>query len=167
MESRRQTRVLRAVAATMVLALAACTSTKVNTRLALEPAKTATLKYDNVVVTSPLSDLPTDLTDRLKSAVTARLAQVPQGASPVKLELTINQFRVVDPTNRFLVGVLAGASVMSVRVQILDAQGNSLSDLDVMRSANHGIYGALMDEKGGLIESSADGIAEALGAPKK
>lgn len=118
-------------------------------------------------MTSSLSELPRDLIDRLKAAVTARLAQVPQGTSPAKLELTINQFKAVDPTDRFLVGVLAGASAMSVRVQIMDEQGNSLGDFDVVRSANHGIYGALMDEKGGLIESSADGIAEALGAPKK
>ncbi len=159
--------VLRAVATVFLLSLAACASTTVNTRLALEPAKSTTLKFGAVDVTSSLSALPVDVADRLKTAVSARLAQLPQGASPVKVQLTINEYRVVSAGDRFMVGVMAGANRMNVRVQIVDEQGNSLSDFDVMRSANSGAYGAFMDEKSSLIESSADGVAEALGAPQK
>jgi hypothetical protein len=158
---------LRAAAAILLLSFAACASTTVNTRLALEPTKSATLKFGAVDVTSSLNTLPIDVADRLKAAVSARLAQLPQGASPVKVQLTINEYRVVDAGDRFMVGVMAGANRMNVRVQIVDGQGNSLSDFDVMRSANSGAYGAFMDEKSSLIESSADGVAEALGAPHK
>lgn len=168
MNLKGQMPVLRAVAAALMLSLAACASTTVNTRLAMEPAKSATLKFAGVdVMPSSSSGLPTDVAGRLKTAVSARLAQLPQGASPVKVELTINEYRVVPASDRFLVGVMAGANRMNVRVHILDEQGASLSDFDVMRSANSGAYGAFMDEKSSLIETSADGIAEALGAPKK
>lgn len=158
---------LRAVATVLLFSLAACTSTTVNTRLALEPAKSTTLKFGDIGVTSSLSALPVDVADRLKTAVSARLALLPQGAIPVKVQLTINEYRAVSAGERFMVGVLAGANRMNVRVQIMDEQGNPVSDFDVMRSANSGAYGAFMDEKSSLIESSADGVAEALGAPKK
>ena len=158
---------LRIAAAVLMLALTACAKTTVTTRLALEPAKSATLKYTTVDVASSTSTLPTDVAGRLKTAVSTRLAQLPQGASPVKLQLTIDQFRVVPPSDRFMTGVMAGANVMNVRVLIVDDRGTTVSDFDVLRSANAGAYGAFMDEKSSLIESSADGIAEALGAPKK
>jgi hypothetical protein len=158
---------LRAVATVLLFALAACASTTVNTRLALEPAKSTTLKFGNIEVTSLLSALPVDVADRLKAAVSTRLALLPQGATPVKVQLAINEYRAVSAGERFMVGVLAGANRMTVRVQIADEQGNPVSDFDVVRSANAGAYGAFMDEKSSLIESAADGVAEALGAPKK
>lgn len=159
--------VMRAIATVVLLSLAACASTTVNTRLALEPAKSATLKFDSVDVTSSLNALPTDVANRLKAAVSMRLAQIPQGASPVRVQLTINEYRVADEGQRFMMGVMAGANRMNVRVHLVDEQGNSVSDVDVMRSANSGAYGAFMDEKSALIEASADGVAEALGAPKR
>jgi hypothetical protein len=159
--------ILRAVAIALLFSLAACASTKVNTRLALEPAKSTALKYGDIDVTSSLSSLPVDVADRLKTAVSARLALLPQGATPVKVQLSINEYRAVSAGERFMVGILAGANRMTVRVLITDHQGNPIGDFDVVRSANSGAYGAFMDEKSSLIESSADGVAEALGAPKK
>lgn len=167
MEFARATIFLRTVAAVLMLSLAACASTTVSTRLALEPAKSAALKFASIDVTSSLSALPPDVADRLKTAVSTRLAQLPQGTSPVKVQLTIDQYRVVPASDRFMTGVLAGANLMNVRVLVVDERGNSVSDFDVVRSANSGAYGAFLDEKASLIESSADGIAEALGAPKK
>jgi hypothetical protein len=158
---------LRAVAIVSLFALAACASTTVNTRLALEPAKSASLKFSTVDVASSLSNLPVDVADRLKTAVSARLAPLPQGATPVKVQLSINEYRAVSAGERFMVGILAGANRMTVRVQLTDEQGSPIGDFDVVRSANSGAYGAFMDEKSSLIESAADGVAEALGAPKK
>jgi hypothetical protein len=158
---------IRALATALLFSLAACASTTVNTRLALEPAKCKTLKFGNIDVTSSLSTLPVDVADRLKTAMGALLALLPQGATPVKVQLAINEYRAVSAGERFMVGVLAGANRMTVKVQITDEQGNLVSDFDVVRSANSGAYGAFMDEKSSLIESSADGVAEALGAPKK
>jgi Domain of unknown function (DUF4410) len=157
----------RAAAIVLFFALTACASTTVNTRLALEPAKSTTLKFGDIDVTSSLSALPVDVADRLKTAVSARLAMLPQGATPAKVQLSINEYRAVSAGERFMVGVLAGANRMTVRVQITDDKGNPLGDFDVERSANSGAYGAFMDEKSSLIESAADGVAEALGAPKK
>jgi hypothetical protein len=158
---------LRAVATVLLFSLAACASTTVNTRLALEPAKSTTLKFSNIDVVPALNTVPSDVAAHLKAAVSARLTGLPQGATPVKVLLSINEYRAVDAGERFMIGVMAGPNRMNVRVLITDEQGNPISDFDVVRSANSGIYGAFMDEKFALIESVADGVAEALGAPKK
>lgn len=142
--------------------LAAC-STTVNTRVALDPAQISTLKYGNVEVTSATTEATPEVVDRMKASLAERLAKMPQGATPVKMQVSITNMDVVSGGMRFLVGMMAGSNKMTASVKLVDETGKQIADFDVVRSANPGGYGMFYDQKAATVDAVADGIVEALG----
>jgi hypothetical protein len=142
--------------------LAAC-STTVTTRVALDAAQISALKYGDLEVTSTTSEATQDVTDRLKASLNERLAKLPQGATPVKMQITITQMSIVSGGARFMVGMFAGSNKMAASVKLIDDTGKQIADFDVARSANPGGYGAFYDQKTATVDAVADGIVEALG----
>lgn len=141
-------------------------STTVNTRQALQQNVVGTLKYDQVDVVRGNTGITSEEMERLKMSVSDRLAKLPQGNLPVKLQLTVVEFSVESGATRFFAGALAGSNKMTVAVKITDEMGAAVADYDVVRASNPGGYGAFYDQKAATIDSVADGIAEVMSGKK-
>ena len=143
------------------LLVAAC-ATDVNTRQALEPTSVGELQFDEIEVTSTLASFTQDDADRLKMSVLERLAELPQGNTPVKIQIAVTQFEIQSGAARFFAGALIGANRMNASVAVLDEIGTTLADFEVLRSANPGGYGAFYSQTNATIDAVADGIVEVL-----
>jgi hypothetical protein len=155
--------IARFLSVLLIAFVAAACSTTVSTRVAMDTATKASLKFGDIEVTSTFAGLPVDVNERLKAAVAERLAKLPQGTLLVKVNITVTNYRIVSNTERFLIGMFGGSNKMSVSVKLIDEQGKSVSEFDVERSANPGGYGAFYDQKDATVAAVADGIAETLG----
>jgi hypothetical protein len=147
------------------LVVAGC-STTVTTRQALDPATSATLKFDEIEVASTISSVTPTVQRNLKQAVSDRLAKSPQGTTPAKLRLSVTEFRIVEELDRALWGAFGGSNKMTVSVVLLDAKDQQIAAFEVARSANPGGYGAFYDQTEATIAAVADGVAEALMSQK-
>ncbi len=154
---------IRVLPVILITVLLAACSTTVNTRVAVDPTQISTLKYGDLEVKSATTEATPEVTDRMKAALAERLAKMPQGATPVKIQVSITSMEVVSGGMRFLVGMMAGSNKMTASVKLIDGTGKQIADFDVVRSANPGGYGMFYDQKAATVDAVADGIVEALG----
>jgi hypothetical protein len=149
----------------MAAVLAAC-STSVVTRQMIDTSLNGTLAYGDVDASSASSDVTQADLDYLKTAVAVRVAKLPKGMTPARIQLTVTSFEVVSGTSRFLAGALAGSNKMSTAVKVVSPMGGVIADFDVQRSANPGGYGVFYNQREATIDAVADGLIEVLSGKK-
>lgn len=152
---------MKALRPIFVMLLAAC-STTVNTTQSLAPSIVGTMKFGQVRVTSRLSDVSSPTMEDLQTAVQSRLNAMPQGSTPVTVDLNITAFDIVSGELRAFIGLFGGDNRMDVAVKVTDAAGKIVTQFQINRSANPGGYGMFYDQKRATIEVVADAIADTL-----
>jgi len=156
---------LRLLAVVLLGAVLAGCSTSVVTKQEMPSEIRADVKVAELKVEVPDHVAgPADLGARFEDAVRKAIAERKrEGASEVRLELTVTRFEVVGQGMRFFIGAFAGANKMASMVSVVDLKTEStVGKFIVEREANPGGYGVFYDQAQATIEATADGVADGL-----
>lgn len=156
---------VRLLAAVLLAAVLAGCSTSVTTEEQIPSAVRADLKVVAVqVAVQDDVDAPKDLAPRLEAAVREAIAaRKRSGASAVRLELRVTDFRIANRVARLAVGPFAGNDRLAVDVSVIDAaKGAEIGRFTVERHALGGRLAALMNRAQATIEAAAEGVADGL-----
>ena len=154
------------VATIAVAAVLAACSTDVVTRQMIDPSLNGTLSYGDIDASSTIAGVSQADLAYLRNAVATRVAKLPKGMTPARIQLTVTNFEVVSGTSRFLAGALAGSNKMTTAVKVVSPMGAVIADFDVQRSANPGGYGVFYDQRQATMDAVADGLVETLSGKK-
>jgi hypothetical protein len=120
------------------------------------------LAVKNVHGKASAANLPGDLMPRLTQAIQGEVGSGASGAQPANLEFNVVDYKEVSGAVRALGGMLGGSNRLHVAVTLRDPSGAVLRQFDVDRKSNPGALGALTDQEGGLISTTAKAIAATL-----
>jgi hypothetical protein len=152
------------IAAASALLLAACSTDVKET-----PAPGATphvagqsLAVKSVHGQASAVNLPGDLMPRLTQAIQGELGSGASGGQATNLEFNVVDYKEVSGSARALAGMLGGSNRLHVAVTLRDPSGVVLRQFEIDRKSNPGALGAITDQEGGLITTTAKAIAETL-----
>jgi hypothetical protein len=152
------------IAAASTVLLAACSTSVTETPAPGAAAHVAgqSLAVKSVKGKATAANLPGDLMPRLTQAIQGEVGSGRSGGSPADLEFNVVDYKEVSGAARALGGMLGGSNRLHVSVTLRDPSGAVLRQFDVDRKSNPGALGAISDQEGGLITTTAKAIAETL-----
>jgi hypothetical protein len=141
--------------------LAGC-STTVSQSVAVPPGLGKQLAIHEITTTNEAVTAPSDIGDKLKSAVEAELKKQPQGSKPASMTLEVLDYSVVDSGTRLLIGGLGGSNRMRTLVRIVDNNGALIASYEVARTSQPGFIGGFYSQEATTIQVSAEAIISTL-----
>ena len=152
------------IAAASALLLAACST---NVKETPAPGATPHIAGQSLAVKSvhgqaSAANLPGDLMPRLTQAIQGEVGNGASGGHPANLEFNVVDYKEVSGAARALGGMLGGSNRLHVAVTLRDPSGAVVRQFEVDRKSNPGALGAITDQEGGLITTTAKAIAETL-----
>jgi hypothetical protein len=151
----------RKIAAAMAMLLLSACSTAIDTRIAMPSDMKGRVNITKVDADSSTGVDPTVVT-RLQEGVQTRLASYGGGDKPVEVMLAVNSFNVVSGSSRAFLGAFAGSNSMDVLVTVMGTDGTKMAEYGVKRESNPGGYGMFYDQEQATIDTTADGIVQAI-----
>lgn len=152
------------IAAASALLLAACSTDVKETPApgATPHAAGQSLAVKSVHGQASAANLPGDLMPRLTQAIQGEVGNGSASGQPANLEFNVIDYKEVSGAVRALGGMLGGSNRLHVAVTLRDPSGAVLRQFDVDRKSNPGALGAVTDQEGGLISTTAKAIAATL-----
>jgi hypothetical protein len=107
-----------------------------------------------------------DVPDRLAESVINAAAKRPGGEIPVRLEMTVTRYKIVNAGTRLFHGIFAGWNKLDVIVDVIDMRsGTVLATYAVQREEDPDSDAAFYDQGRPMIDGAAEAVVLALYRP--
>lgn len=107
-----------------------------------------------------------DVPARLAEAVIRAAAKRPGGETPVRLEMTVTRYKIVNAGTRLFHGIFAGWNKLDVIVDVIDMRsGTVLITYAVQREEDPDSDAAFYDQSRPMIDGAAEAVVQALYRP--
>jgi hypothetical protein len=159
----RIVRVHRTIVLIATLAVSACSTTV--TTIPDIPADTrASVNVNEAAAKVAYSaNARFDVPARLAEAVIKAAAKQPGGEVPVRLEMTVTRYKIVNAGTRLFYGIFAGWNKLDVTVDVIDMRnGSVLTTYAVQREEDPDSDAAFYDQSRPLIDGAAQAVLQAL-----